>query len=353
MSDGGPDDRGAVLLVVDDSEDNRYTLVRRLKRQGHDNVIEAENGRVALDVLYRTPVDLVLLDLMMPEIDGYEVLSRMKRDMDLRDVPVIMISAADEIDNVVRCLELGAEDYLPKPFNPVVLNARVGASLEKRRLRRAEQAYVEQVEHEKARADRLLAAMVPSGAINELRTHGTIVPRRYNDVAVLFCDIVGFTKFCDSTSPEEVVSGLHAQVAQFEIIAERHGLEKIKTIGDAFMATAGLLLAVDNPMRAAVDCGMELVECARTIEPFWDVRVGIHLGPVVAGLTGRHQFQFDLWGDTVNVAARICDKADPGAVVIPAEHWRMMRDRYRGRSLGEVELKGKGAVELVECQKLS
>ena len=347
MSDDGP-----VLLVVDDNEDNRYTLIRRLKRQGHEQIHEAENGRVALDLLYRQPVDLVLLDLMMPDIDGYEVLSTMKQDMDLRDVPVIMISAADELDNVVRCLELGAEDYLPKPFNPTLLNARVSASLEKRRLRRAEQAYTAQVEREKARADGLLAAMVPAGAINELRTHGTLVPRRYDDVAVLFCDIVGFTNFCDSTSPEDVVAGLDAQVAQFEATAERHGLEKIKTIGDAFMATAGLLMAVDNPLRAAVDCGMEMAERARTIEPFWDVRIGIQLGSVVAGITGSRQFQFDLWGDPVNVAARICDQAEPGSVVVAAEHWRQLRDHYRGRSLGEIELKGKGGVELVECQRI-
>ncbi|MDG2113375.1 MAG: adenylate/guanylate cyclase domain-containing protein [Actinomycetota bacterium] len=254
----------------------------------------------------------MLLDLMMPEVDGYEVLGRMKEDMDLREVPVIMISAADELDNVVRCRELGAEDYLPKPFNPTVLNARVTASLDKRRMRRDEQAYVGQIEREKARADQLLAAMVPAGAISELRTHGTIMARRYDEVAVVFCDIVGFTAYCDRTAPEEVVMGLNAQVTRFEEIAHQHRLEKIKTIGDAFMATAGLLVPVDNPLRAAVECGLAMVEAAATMEPYWQIRIGVHLGQVVAGITGARQFQFDLWGD--------------------------------------VDLKGKGPTELVACR---
>lgn len=343
---------GPVLLVVDDSEDNRYTLVRRLRRQGHEEILEAENGRIALDILDREQVDLVLLDLMMPEIDGYEVLSRMKQDMDHREIPVIMISAADELDNVVRCLELGAEDYLPKPFNPTVLNARVTASLEKRRLRRGEHAYLSEVEHEKARAEQLLAAMVPAGAISELRTNGTVAPRRYEEVAVLFCDIVGFTSYCDSTAPEEVVASLGAHVSRFEEIAESHRLEKIKTIGDAFMATAGLLVSVDNPLRVAVACGLEMVEASASIEPFWQMRIGVYLGPVVAGITGSRQFQFDIWGDTVNVAARLSDKAEPGSVVVSAAQWPQLREHYRGRSLGEVELKGKGPVELVACRPL-
>ena len=343
---------GPTLLVVDDSDDNRYTLTRRLRRQGHERILEAENGRQALDMLRSQSIDLVLLDMMMPEMNGYEVLTEMRQDMELRELPVIMISALDDLDNIVRCLELGAEDYLPKPFDPTVLNARVTASLEKRRLRAEQAAYVELVEQERRRADRLLSAMVPVGAVSELKASDTVVPRRYDNVAVLFCDIVGFTSFCDRTSPEDVVSGLNAQVVEFERITASHGMEKIKTIGDAFMATAGMLVGCENPIEAAVACGLDMVSVARTIEPHWDVRVGIHLGPVVAGITGKQRFQFDLWGDTVNVAARICDKAAPGSVVVSAPCWPPIRTLYRGRSMGPVDLKGKGALELIECLPL-
>ena len=118
------------ILIVDDDEGNRYTLSRRLQREKLTNITEAADGRSALKILRERPFDLVLLDVMMPEMDGYEALSHIKSDMALRDIPVIMISAVDAIDSVVRCIELGAEDYLPKPFNPTLLKARIGASLE-------------------------------------------------------------------------------------------------------------------------------------------------------------------------------------------------------------------------------
>src|SRR5215831_11757347 len=133
------------LLVVDDNEDNRYTLVQRLKRLGYTNVTTAVNGQEALGQLHGHAVDLLLLDVMMPEMNGYEVLERLRADERLRHVPVIMISALDQLESVVRCIELGAEDYLPKPFNPVLLRARIGACLEKKRLRDQEVRYLQDV----------------------------------------------------------------------------------------------------------------------------------------------------------------------------------------------------------------
>jgi CheY-like chemotaxis protein len=136
---------GPVLLVVDDNENNRYTLVQRLKRLGYSDVATAVDGRQALECLREKAFDLILLDVMMPELNGYEVLERLRADDQLRHLPVIMISAVDQVDSVVRCIELGAEDYLPKPFNPVLLRARVGACLEKKRLRDQEVRYLRDV----------------------------------------------------------------------------------------------------------------------------------------------------------------------------------------------------------------
>jgi sigma-B regulation protein RsbU (phosphoserine phosphatase) len=152
----------ACLLVVDDNEDNRYTLTRRLKREGYSRLLFASNGREALEVLRDHPVDLVLLDIMMPDMNGYEVLERMKADARLRDVPVVMISAVDEVESVVRCVELGAEDYLPKPFNASLLRARVGASLEKKRLRDEVRRHVERMEADLANARAIQLGMVPT-----------------------------------------------------------------------------------------------------------------------------------------------------------------------------------------------
>lgn len=344
---------GPAILIVDDNENNRYTLERRLKREGYENLGIAENGRQALEILAERPIDLVLLDIMMPEMNGYQVLEEMKSDMALRAIPVIVISALDDMESVARCIELGAEDYLTKPFNKVLLKARVGASLEKKKLRDQETLYLDRLEGEKKRADDLLRAILPPGAVRELKTTNEVKSRRYDHVAVLFCDVVGFTRYCDQHPPEQVVSELQALVAAFEDIAERHGMEKIKTIGDAFLATAGLLTAIDEPLLASIRCGLDMVAASRSIEPHWEVRVGIHQGPVVAGIMGQRQYLFDLWGDTVNIAARIVGQAAPGTVVISGPAWMEVRNRCKGKSRGMVELKGKGSFELVECLEVA
>jgi PleD family two-component response regulator len=151
-------DRKANILVVDDSRTNRSLLARRLEQQGH-SVAQAENGREALDQMAARPFDLVLLDVVMPELDGYEVLAKLRENSSLREIPVIMISAVDEIDSVVKCIELGAEDYLPKPFDPVILRARINACLEKKYLRDQEVHYLQQVSRVTA-----AAAAVEAGA---------------------------------------------------------------------------------------------------------------------------------------------------------------------------------------------
>ncbi|MGH6990288.1 MAG: adenylate/guanylate cyclase domain-containing protein [Stellaceae bacterium] len=343
------DEKPSAILVVDDDENNRYTLSRRLRRESFTDITEAPDGRTALKMLRDRPFDLVLLDVMMPEVDGYEVLGQIKSDMALRDIPVIMISALDEMESVVRCIELGAEDYLPKPFNPTLLRARIGASLEKRRLRAQEEVYTRLVETEQRRSDELLHAVLPPGAIRELKATNVVRPRRYEGVAVLFCDIAGFTAYCDQNAPEDVVAELQTLIEEFERIVAAHGLEKIKTIGDALLATAGLLQPVEEPLLAAVRCGLELIAGVRRVHPHWGVRVGIHHGPVVAGIVGRTQFLFDLWGDTVNMAARVGAVADVNSVFMSSLVWMRIRARCEARSRGSFDLKGKGRIELVEC----
>jgi len=173
----------SALLVVDDNEDNRYTLTQRLKRLGYENVATAIDGRDALARLREDAYDLVLLDVMMPELNGYEVLERMKADESLRDLPVIMISALDQLDSVIRCIELGAEDYLPKPFNPTLLRARVSASLEKKRLRDEVRASLKRLEQELDAARRLQLGMLPSefpkwSTETPVRVHALMEPAR-------------------------------------------------------------------------------------------------------------------------------------------------------------------------------
>ncbi len=174
---------GAALLVVDDNDDNRFTLTRRLKREGYENLTTANDGRQALELLRSKNFDLMLLDIMMPEMDGYQVLEQIKADAALRDIPVIMISALEEVESVIRCVELGAEDYLAKPFNPTLLRARVGASLEKKRLRDEVRAALARLERELEAARALQLGMLPSSfpavsAEQPVQVHALMDPAR-------------------------------------------------------------------------------------------------------------------------------------------------------------------------------
>lgn len=340
------------LLAVDDEEFNRKLLVRHLNKEGYSNVDMAENGQQAMEMARVGKYDLVMLDIEMPEMDGIAVLEAMKSDMRLRDIPVIMISGVEEMERIVKCIELGAEDYLHKPFNPIMLRARVNASLEKKRLRDLEASHFTQIKAEKKKADTLLNVILPSLAASELKSTGKVTPRRYDGAAILFCDIVGFTAFCEKHEAEEVVSGLQTLFTAFERITEQNEMEKIKTIGDEFMASAGLLRNNYAPLQSAVQCGLEMAEATAELDIGWEVRVGIHSGPVIAGIVGDQKYQFDVWGDTVNTAARMTGLGVPGTVVMTYDSWLQVQDICEGRSLGQMEVKGKGKIEVVECTGL-
>jgi adenylate cyclase len=334
------------VLVVDDNPFNREVLARRLQRQGH-TVAEAVNGREALDILAAEHFDLVLLDIVMPEMNGLEVLARLKADDRLRHLPVIMISALTDIDNVAHCLQIGADDYLPRPYNATILRARVDALLERKRLRDREVEHLRQIEREKERVNELLHVILPTEAVRELQASGEVRPRRHENVAVLFADVVGFTPYCDAHSPEQVVAHLSRLVSRFEEEADAVGVQKIKTIGDAFMAAANLLRPSPDPVLACVRCGAALVTASRELPPHWQMRVGIHVGPVMAGVVGSRQYLYDLWGDTVNTAARVQSAAEPGTVTLSRAAWERVADQCRGTSRGSVKVKGKGEMELV------
>jgi adenylate cyclase len=337
------------ILVVEDNQPNRELLERRLVRQGH-HVTTAADGQAALDRLAKERFDLVLLDIMMPQVDGFQVLEVLKKSAQWRDIPVIMISALDEQQSAVRCIEMGAEDYLNKPFDPVLLRARIGACLEKKRLHDRERLHLDAIEKERRRSDELLHVILPDKIVEELRATDRVEPRRYDDVAVLFADLVGFTPYCDSHDPEEVVADLQRLIERWEDVALSHGVEKIKTIGDAFMAAAGLLQPVKNPVACCVRCGEEMIAAAAELTPQWKVRVGVHVGPVVAGVLGRRQYLFDLWGDTVNTASRIEHYGVVGAVCLSGDAWQKIALEAQGESLGHVEVKGKGRIEMVQYQ---
>lgn len=333
------------VLVVDDNEVNRDLLARRLQRQGHA-VTVAEDGLQALELMRSAPFDLVLLDIMMPQLNGYQVLESLKADEKLRHIPVIMISAVDDIDSIVRCIELGAEDYLSKPFNPVLLKARISACLEKKRLRDQEQAYSQELAEEKEKSERLLLNILPQAIAERLKQGETTIADSFSDVTVMFADLVGFTKLSTHLSPAELVELLNQIFSKFDELADRYGLEKIKTIGDAYMVVGGLPTPSENHAEAIASMAIDIQTAIAKMrtkggQPL-SIRIGINTGPVEAGVIGTKKFTYDLWGDTVNIASRMESLGVPGGIQVTLTTYERLRDKYIFEERGVLQVKGKG-----------
>jgi adenylate cyclase len=338
----------ASVLVVDDIESNRDLLCRRLAKLGcHTH--SASNGREALEFLDHTIVDLILLDVMMPEVDGYTALSLIKRSKRLRMIPVVMLSAVSDFESIVRCIELGAEDYLLKPFNPTILKARVNACLEKKRLRDQENEYLESIKREQQRSERLLLNILPASIAEKLKDNPQTIAEHYPDVTVLFADIVGFTEFAAARSPQDLLQCLNQIFSAFDQLVETHQVEKIKTIGDAYMAVGGLSGKVYNHTAAIADLALDMRATIGSIsqtyaEPLM-LRIGISHGPVVAGVIGSQRLSYDLWGDTVNMASRMESHGLPGQIQLTASCGQRLNDRYEINPRGTILVKGKGEVD--------
>ncbi|MCU0545021.1 MAG: response regulator [Oscillatoriaceae cyanobacterium Prado104] len=333
------------VLVVDDNEVNRDLLARRLQRQGHA-VSVAEDGFQALEMMRSQPFDLVLLDIMMPQMNGYQVLEHLKADEKLRYIPVIMISAVDDIDSIVRCIELGAEDYLSKPFNPVLLKARIGACLEKKWLRDKEQAYLQKLAEEQEKSERLLLNILPGPIAQRLKQGENTIADSFDEVTVMFADLVGFTKLSTHLSPAELVELLNEIFSAFDELADRYGLEKIKTIGDAYMVVGGLPMPSDNHAEAIAEMAIEIQSAIAKMQTAGgqplSIRIGIHTGPVEAGVIGIKKFTYDLWGDTVNTASRMESQGVPGGIQVTVATYERLRDKYVFQERGVISVKGKG-----------
>jgi class 3 adenylate cyclase/CheY-like chemotaxis protein len=336
------------LLVVDDNESNRAVLSQRLTRQGH-TVSAASGGREALELLGKELFDLVLLDVMMPDMDGYQVLEKMKSDAVLRHLPVVMISARGDLEGMVRCLELGAEDYLAKPFNPVLLRARIGASLAQKQQRDRERFYVDKLRAAQQQSEALLLNVLPKAIADRLKAGESDIADYFPAVTVLFADLVGFTAYAARLSPATVVERLNEIFSAFDQLADRHGVEKIKTIGDAYLAVGGLPVPREDHADAIAELALDMqIEVDRFNDRTGEsivIRTGIHSGPVVAGIIGTKKFTYDLWGDTVNTASRMESHGVPGAIQISEATRLLLAGKYAVTPRGAIDVKGKGMME--------
>jgi class 3 adenylate cyclase len=292
---------------------------------------------------------LILLDMMMPDLSGYEVLTQLKADVRFRHTPVIVISALDEIDSVVRCIEAGAEDYLSKPFDPVLLRARIAACLEKVWLRESEQAAIAELKAEKEKTETLLRNILPKSIIPRMHRGETPIADRFHDVTILFSDIVGFTGMSMRRSASDVVALLNAIFSAIDRLALEHGVEKIKTIGDAYMAVAGLPEPRDDHpqviARLALAMRSAVNEVAQRYGEDLRIRIGFHTGNVVAGVIGMHKFAYDVWGDTVNTASAMESRGIPNEIQVSQASFMRLSEHFVFERRGTIELKANQQME--------
>jgi len=329
-------EHGARLLVADDNKVNRLLLARNLQLQGHV-VASAENGRIALEMLRGERFDLLLLDMEMPELSGFEVLAQLAADPELRDLPVIVTSSLEGVAHVVRCIELGADDYLPKPVNPVLLKARIDSSLEKKRLRDQQKE--------------LIKRFATSEVAQDLQDSGFSLGGRHVQATVMFADIRGFTALVEQQSPEETIELLNTYYTLMFDAISGHGGVVNQMIGDGLMAVFGAPLALDDHAVASARAALDMIEMIdllnveRVAVGKSAIRIGIGIasGEVIAGYTGTQQrATYTCVGDTVNRAARLeaLTKEANRAILVDAALREQLGERLAVESLGPVRLKG-------------
>jgi adenylate cyclase len=343
----GTDLAGGRVLVVDDDRVNRMLLTRSLEHEGH-RVRCAENGAEALELLHDDPCDVVLLDIVMPELDGVSVLEHMKRDHALQDVPVIMISGVDDTESVVRCIEIGADDYLPKPFDPVLLRARISAGLTKKRLH--------ELERERLRG--VFARFLPEPMVDEvlLRGDGDLRLGGVRLVSTaLFADLRGFTGFAERTPPDDVIAVLNRYFGEMSDAVLDNGGTLVAFLGDGLIAVFGAPIECDDHADRAVAAAREMLEVRLPRFNRWlrehgyggrfRMGIGMSSGPLMSGNVGsERRLEYTAIGDTVNTASRLeAMTKTTGRSILVAESTRdaLLNPPHDLSFVGELDVRGR------------
>jgi len=330
------------LLVVDDTPDNLRLLSAILTERGY-KVRKALNGKTALKTVQTAPPDLILLDINMPEINGYEVCEQLKANEQTHDIPVIFISALDDVLDKVKAFTVGGVDYITKPFQSEEVVARVANHLNLRSLQKALQ-----IEQEKS--DRLLLNILPQSVAEQLKQEQSTVAEQFDRATFLFADIVGFMPSSSTVPPEDVVKLLNQIFSIFDRLTEKYNLEKIRTIGDSYFVAGGLPLRRDDHVAAIADMALDMQ--AAIVDFNWpngeplNLRIGINTGgPVVAAVIGIKKFAYDVWGDAVNIASRMESQGAAGKIHVTAETYECLKEQYQFEKRETIIVKGKGKMQ--------
>ena len=323
------------LLIVDDSAENLQVLNALLK--DHYRLKLAKSAAKCLEIAQQEPQpDLILLDVIMPEMDGFQVCEALKANPRTAAIPVIFLTALNEVADETKGFRVGGSDFITKPFNPDIVKARIRTHLD--------------LQYERKKSNELLRVLLPDAVVHDLIQHGTHKPQIKENVSILFCDFVGFTPISAALSPEELINELSDIFSAFDTICEENNTTRIKTIGDAYMAVSGIHQPTEEHAFNLVKTALSFIEYLEkrneTSSQEWRCRIGVHSGKVIAGIIGKTRFIYDIMGDDVNIAARTESAGSPMKVTItPATH-SLVQGQFKLQSAGISHLKGKGEMEL-------
>ncbi len=364
------------ILIVDDVPNNIKILANILNGDNY-KLFFAMNGCDALDKIANTPFDLILLDVMMPEMDGFEVCQQTKNNPETTDIPVIFITALSDTRDKVKGFAAGGVDYITKPFQSQEVLARVDTHLQlrnsqkslksnnlylqneieerKRVEKRLERSLIE-LSEEKQKADNLLLNILPVKIAAELKNTAKIEPVHFDSASVMFTDFVDFTRIAEQLSPRTLIGKLDYYFSFFDEVIEKYNLEKLKTIGDSYMCAGGIPTPNDTHSYDIVMAALKIQDffsrqCRRSIKSQSEshnfaIRIGINSGSLIGGVIGKKKFVYDVWGDTVNIASRMESSGVPGRVNISRSTYLLVKNHFECEYRGKIVAKNKGPIEM-------
>ena len=324
------------VLVVDDEEQNRTLLRDPLEACGYE-VTEAENGMQALQKVAEHPPDVILLDVMMPKMDGFGVCRRLKTDSKTAHIPILMVTALSDRKERLMGIAVGANDFLNKPVDIQDVTLRVANAVYAKHLH-------DQLQVEQEKSEQLLLNILPKPIAERMKKGETNIADSHPDVTVLLADLVGFTTLLAHIGPEQIVQLLNEVFSAFDLLTEKHGLEKIKTIGDAYMVVGGISFPRPDHVQASAELAFDMQKEIERLNQQYNtsvrLRIGICTGPVVAGVIGRGRFAYDLWGETVNLACRLESTGEAGKIQIAESTCERLKHKYQFAPKHSLDVKG-------------
>jgi class 3 adenylate cyclase/CheY-like chemotaxis protein len=324
------------VLVVDDEEQNRSLLRDPLEARGYE-IAEAENGMVALEKIAARLPDVILLDVMMPKMDGFEVCRRLKTDSKTAHIPILMVTALSDRKERLMGIAVGANDFLNKPVDIQDVILRVGNAVYTKHLH-------DQLQAEQKKSEYLLLNILPKPVAERMKAGEVNIADSYPDVTVLLADLVGFTTLSAHIGPEQIVQLLNEIFSAFDLLVGKLGLDKIKTIGDAYMVAGGISFPRPDHAEAIAQLAINMQDEIERLNQQYGIsvrlRIGICSGPVVAGVIGRWRFAFDLWGETVNLACRMESTGEAGKIQIAESTYELLIHKYQFEPKHRIDVKG-------------